>query len=164
MYLNGIMLISAALDFSTIDFHVNNDLPFVVFLPAYAATAWFHNKLRTLKPLRSFLYEVEAFAFGAYAMVLLRGDVLSKAERSQIIEEWPTIRGFRPNSWNAPTCGSTTSISLRNCCATVARPSAAWTVGCSAVIEFGVTGTGVRPADDHRGGAVRGRFLRLHKV
>ncbi len=86
MYLNGIMLISAALDFSTIDFQHNNDLPFVVFLPAYAATAWFHNKLRTRKPLRSFLNEVEAFAVGEYATALLMGDALSKTQRAQIVE------------------------------------------------------------------------------
>jgi len=33
------MLISAVLNFSTIEFHIGNDLPFIVFLPTYAATA-----------------------------------------------------------------------------------------------------------------------------
>ena len=42
MYLNGIMLISAVLDFTTIDFNPNNELPFILFLPGYAATAWYH--------------------------------------------------------------------------------------------------------------------------
>src|SRR5215213_7035830 len=40
MYLNGIMLISAVLDFATIDFNINNDLPYIFFLPGYTATAW----------------------------------------------------------------------------------------------------------------------------
>jgi len=39
MYLNGIMLISAVLDFTTLDFNINNDLPYILFLPGYTATA-----------------------------------------------------------------------------------------------------------------------------
>jgi hypothetical protein len=53
MLLNGLILISAVLDFTTIDFNLNNDLPYILFLPAYAATAWYHGKLNfkaSLKP------------------------------------------------------------------------------------------------------------------
>src|SRR5215204_2918642 len=73
MYLNGLMLISAVLDFTTIDFHLNNDLPFVLFLPAYAATAWYHGKLNFKVTLKNFLKEVEEFALGEYASALLKG-------------------------------------------------------------------------------------------
>jgi carboxypeptidase C (cathepsin A) len=41
MYLNGIMLVSVVLDFTTVDFNINNDLPFILFLPGYTATAWY---------------------------------------------------------------------------------------------------------------------------
>src|SRR6266508_6334360 len=44
LYLNGLMLISAVLDFTTILFNPNNELPFTLFLPGYAATAWYHKK------------------------------------------------------------------------------------------------------------------------
>ena len=53
MYLNGLMLISAVLDFTTIDFHLNNELPYILFLPAYAATAWYHGKLNFETPLKT---------------------------------------------------------------------------------------------------------------
>ena len=45
MYLNGIMLISSILNFQTADFHTGNDLPYILFLPTYAATAWYHHRL-----------------------------------------------------------------------------------------------------------------------
>jgi carboxypeptidase C (cathepsin A) len=87
MYLNGIMLISAVLDFTTIDFNVNNDLPFIMFLPGYTATAWYHDMLKPHKPLQTWLKEAEEFALGEYAKALLRGDSLSKEERAQIVEK-----------------------------------------------------------------------------
>src|SRR5688572_29375685 len=42
MYLNGVMLVSCALEFQVLRFDHGNDLPHVLFLPTYAATAWFH--------------------------------------------------------------------------------------------------------------------------
>src|SRR5215510_9313127 len=52
MYLNGLMLVSAVLDFTTIDFNLNNDLPFIMFVPAYTAAAWYHKKLDSKAPLK----------------------------------------------------------------------------------------------------------------
>ena len=45
IYLNGITLISSVLNFETISFAPGNDLPYVLFLPSYTATAWYHKKL-----------------------------------------------------------------------------------------------------------------------
>src|SRR5205823_5831778 len=45
LYLNGIMLVSCVLDFQTLDFQPTNDLPYVLFLPSYAAAAWYHGRL-----------------------------------------------------------------------------------------------------------------------
>jgi len=42
---NGIVLISTIMNFETADFAPGNDLPYVMFLPSYAATAWYHRKL-----------------------------------------------------------------------------------------------------------------------
>src|SRR5262249_2907767 len=39
MYLNGLVLISAALDGGTLEFATGNDLPYPLFLPTYAAIA-----------------------------------------------------------------------------------------------------------------------------
>ncbi|MGE0355928.1 MAG: S10 family peptidase [Burkholderiales bacterium] len=87
MYLNGLMLVSCALDFTVLRFEANNDLPPVLFLPTYAATAWYHRRLPAdlqAKPLREVLDEVEAFAAGEYAAALFRGDRLAPAERASI--------------------------------------------------------------------------------
>src|SRR5215213_2819522 len=87
MYLNGIMLISAVLDFATIDFNINNDMPYIFFLPGYTATAWYHNVLQPHRPLQTWLKEVEEFAVGDYAKALLKGSSMSKEEREQIVEK-----------------------------------------------------------------------------
>ena len=96
MYLNGLMLISAVLDFTTIDFNLNNDLPYLMFLPAYAATAWYHRKLSLQMPLQSLLKEVEAFAFGEYAAALLKGDALTPKERAEIVKKLASYTGISP--------------------------------------------------------------------
>jgi carboxypeptidase C (cathepsin A) len=85
LYLNGIMLISAILDFGTADFTPGSDLPYTLFLPSYAATAWYHKKIHPRKPLKAFLKEVEDFALGEYTLALMKGAALTGRERTQII-------------------------------------------------------------------------------
>lgn len=94
LYLNGIILVSAVLDFTTIDFQINNEVPYVVFLPAYAATAWYHRALKERPPLRSLLKEVEEFALGEYAQALLKGDALTKTERARVVEKMARYTGL----------------------------------------------------------------------
>ncbi|MEI6777625.1 MAG: peptidase S10 [Chloroflexales bacterium] len=85
-FLNGIMLVSAVLNFQTLEFDPGNDLPYILFLPSYAATAFYHGRLPAdlQSDLRATLTEVEAFALGDYALALLRGDTLTPAVRSNI--------------------------------------------------------------------------------
>ncbi len=85
--LNGLMLISIALDMQTLRFDHGNDLPPVLFLPTYAATAWHHQQLSTelqAKPLRDLLDEVTAFAMGEYESALLQGNRLSAELRQKL--------------------------------------------------------------------------------
>jgi len=86
MYFNGIALISSVLDFQTIIFSESNDLPYVLYLPTYAATAWYHHKLpeRLSGDLRATLDEVEGFARGEYATALLMGSDLPDDRRDEI--------------------------------------------------------------------------------
>ena len=86
MYLNGIMLVSSVLDFQTLSFLPSNDLPSIVYLPSYAATAWYHKKLvpELQRDLAATLAEVEAFAMGEYATALLKGASLPADERTRI--------------------------------------------------------------------------------
>lgn len=83
LFLNGIMLISSILNFQTADFHPGNDLPYILFLPSYTATAWFHQRLNDelQKDLAATLTEVEAFAMGDYANALMQGDDLKEEDR-----------------------------------------------------------------------------------
>ena len=73
---NGILLVSSILNFQTARFTQGNDLPYPLFLPTYAATAWYHKKLPAdlqSKPLGDFLREVTAFAGGDYPSALHEG-------------------------------------------------------------------------------------------
>ena len=94
MYLNGLMLISAVLDFTTIDFNVNNDLPYIMFMPGYTATAWYHDALKPHRPLQDWLKEAEEFALGDYANALLKGDSLTKEERADIVKRLSYFTGI----------------------------------------------------------------------
>jgi len=76
MYLNGLILVSSILNFQTARFDPGNDLPYVLFLPTYTATAWYHDALPSdlqQRPLRAVLDEVEAFALDEYLPALAQG-------------------------------------------------------------------------------------------
>jgi carboxypeptidase C (cathepsin A) len=96
MYLNGIMLVSSVLDFQTLEFLPTNDLPNIVYLPAYTATAWYHGRLapELQKDLRATLDEAEAFANGEYAAALLRGSALTAAERAAVAAKLARYTGL----------------------------------------------------------------------
>lgn len=94
MYLNGLMLVSAVLDFTTLDFNLNNDLPFIMFLPGYTATAWYHDVLKPHRPLQTWLREAEEFALGDYTKALLKGDSLTKEERADIVKRLSYFTGI----------------------------------------------------------------------
>ena len=61
------------------------DLPYLVALPSYAATAWYHH-LTTNVPsdLPTLLHEAEQFAMHDYALALLAGSTLDAATRHAI--------------------------------------------------------------------------------
>ena len=88
--LNGVMLLSQILNFSlSIDGSDANpgiDMPYVLALPTYAATAWYHHKLPKYegKALAPLLKEVAAFATTDYEQALSAGALLD-ANRKQAI-------------------------------------------------------------------------------
>ncbi len=93
MYLNGIVLVSALLDFSTILFTEGNDLPFLFFLPSYAATAKYHGQIEAASPEEAFK-RAEEFAFGEYSAALLQGNTLDEATRDDIAETLVGLTGL----------------------------------------------------------------------
>ncbi len=97
LYLNGIMLVSVVLNFQTILFNEGNDLPFIVYLPSYALTARYHNKLaaKYLKMDEArFIDEVRAFAEGDYNVALMKGTRLDPAERTAIVKRMADYTGL----------------------------------------------------------------------
>ncbi|HET9141075.1 S10 family peptidase [Actinophytocola sp.] len=93
MFLNGLILISAALDFTVLDFAEGNDLPYVMFLPTYTAIANYHG-LHGDRPLSEVLAEAEEFAARDYPAALARGNRLSSTERSEAVARMAALTGL----------------------------------------------------------------------
>jgi carboxypeptidase C (cathepsin A) len=69
----------------------------MVFLPTYAATAWFHGRLakkHQARQLREVLDEVEGFALGRYWSALARGSELDDKERSRVAAKLAEYTGL----------------------------------------------------------------------
>ncbi|MGC2171363.1 MAG: peptidase S10 [Candidatus Sulfotelmatobacter sp.] len=95
MYLNGIVLISSVLDLSTISFPTGDDMPYIFYLPSYAATADYHKMLpEPPADLNAFLTEARQFAAGEYAAALMKGANLSDAEKSDVAKKLSRFTGL----------------------------------------------------------------------
>ncbi len=96
LFLNGIMLVSCILNFATARFNNGNDLPYILFLPTYTATAWYHKRLapELQNDLQSTLREVEAFALGEYTLALSKGATLAANERARIVQKLARYTGL----------------------------------------------------------------------
>jgi len=97
--LNGIILLSQILNFDDSadapQFNPGVDLPYVLALPTYTATAWYHHKLgarpEALEPL---LREVEGFALNDYTQALAAGASLSAERKSAIAQKLAEYTGL----------------------------------------------------------------------
>ncbi len=96
MYLNGVMLISSILNFITARFDEGNDLPFILFLPSYAATAWYHNKLADdlQESLENTVQEAREFALNDYTLALMEGNDLKGENRQHIVDKLARLTGL----------------------------------------------------------------------
>ncbi len=96
MYFNGIMFISSILNFLTAQFNEGNDLPFILFLPSYTATAWYHQKLPQdlQKDLDKAVQEAREFAMNEYTLALMKGNDLKGEERQSIIDKLVRLTGL----------------------------------------------------------------------
>ncbi len=96
MYLNGIMLISSVLNFQTIEFVLGNDLPYILFLPTYTATAWYHKRLPAdlQKDLKSAIDQSRQFALNEYTLGLMKGAQLGEKKRQSIVKKLSRFTGL----------------------------------------------------------------------
>jgi carboxypeptidase C (cathepsin A) len=96
---NGIMLISTIMNFETTSFAQGNDIAYVLFLPSYAATAWYHKKLSSdlqSKPVAEVAAEAERWASNEYTLALEKGDKLTGAERQDVVAKMARLTGLSP--------------------------------------------------------------------
>ena len=95
MYFNGISLISSVLDLGTVSFGPGLDLPYVFYLPSYAAAAWYHKVLKDRpENLQAFLQEARSFAQAEYATALMKGTALTATEKSDLAKKLSRFTGL----------------------------------------------------------------------
>jgi carboxypeptidase C (cathepsin A) len=95
MDFNGIVLISNVLDLGTISFHPGSDMPYIFYLPSYAATAWYHKVLKDRPAdVVAFIDEVRKFAGSEYASALMKGSKLTAAEKADMAKKLSRYTGL----------------------------------------------------------------------
>lgn len=97
IFLNGIILVSAVLNFQTLDFTTGNEMPYIMFLPTFTATAWYHKKLPAdmqQKSLKDVVKLSENYASNEYLLTLMKGDLLSEQERNTAVQKLHSLTGL----------------------------------------------------------------------
>ena len=94
--LNGVVLVSAVIDFNTLQFPPASHIGFITNLPAYAVVAEYHDRLPGGRPddLEAFMKEVEAWAITDYAQTLLAGTMVDPAQRARTLQRMHEYTGL----------------------------------------------------------------------
>jgi len=99
--LDGVILVSPFMAYTAGFAGQGVDLPHVMFLPTFAATARFHGALDPEPPeLGPFLDEVADFALNEYAPALLKGNKLPAAERRAVLQKLARYTGLSEDYWD----------------------------------------------------------------
>jgi carboxypeptidase C (cathepsin A) len=93
---SGITLISSVLDFKTLMAGPDNDLPYEMYLPSYAAVAWYHKKLSPdyQADLPKTLDAARKFTTDEYTPALLKGSAITAQERTHLIQQLAAFTGL----------------------------------------------------------------------
>jgi len=94
MALNGLILISQALDYQGSTSINDNIRSYVTYLPSMATTAWYHKKAGQGKTIAAFAQEARDFAYGDYVSALYKGDFMSDAEKNEIAQRLSYFTGL----------------------------------------------------------------------
>ncbi|MGD8341493.1 MAG: peptidase S10 [Gammaproteobacteria bacterium] len=94
--LSGLILVSCAMDFQSLVFAPANDLPYALFLPAFAATAQYHGLLRgkLAESSAAAREAAEAFANDEYAAALHSGSRLAESKRNRVAKRLAELTGL----------------------------------------------------------------------
>lgn len=100
MNLNGVILVSPFLSGAAGRDGEGLALPHALFLPAFAATAWYHDRLEERPAdFEAFIDEVEAFALGDYLDALTAGYTIDPAEKRDVAERAAAYTGTSTEYW-----------------------------------------------------------------
>lgn len=93
MSLNGVVLLSSILNYGIRQ--PGYDQIDITYLPSYAATAWYHNRVANRPAdLPAFLAQARAFATGPYAAALAKGSAIDPAEADGIAKQMSAMTGL----------------------------------------------------------------------
>ena len=94
--LNGIVLVSAVIDFNTLQFPPGSHIGFITNVPSFAVAAEYHDKLPGGRPedLAAFMKEVEAWALTDYAQALLAGTAVDSGLRARVLRRMHEYTGL----------------------------------------------------------------------
>jgi carboxypeptidase C (cathepsin A) len=94
--LNGLVLVSPALDMGLVDGQ-ENDAALATVVPTYAATAWYHKALAARPDkLDAYLAEVCAWVTDEYVPALFKGRDLPEDRREEIVRKLSQYTGISP--------------------------------------------------------------------
>jgi carboxypeptidase C (cathepsin A) len=93
---NGIVLLSMAVDFQTLEWAKNNDEPYILLVPSFASIAAYHKRLapELIEDVNRTREEARHWAETDYALALAKGDALTPEERQKIIGQYARYTGL----------------------------------------------------------------------
>lgn len=98
--MNGVIMVSAVFELHHLLFGPGDDVSYLVHFPTYAATAWYHDKIKNKDDdLESFLKEVREFTENEYSVALLKGDQLTKSEKDAVAQKLAGYSGLTKEYW-----------------------------------------------------------------
>ena len=151
---NGILLVSVDPELPDGGVHARaTTCPTSLFLPTYAATAWYHKKLAPdlQADLQATLKRSRRSRSADYPRALAKGDRLPPPSATALAAAVVALHGPRREDYVArATCASRSSTSARSCCAPSGARSAASTAASPASTTTGV-GERARVRPQHGG-------------
>ena len=98
--MNGVIMVSAVFDLRTLIFPPDDDLPYLMHFPTYAASAWYHNQIPDKEPdLETFIDEIRSFTENSYAPALFKGDRISLEQKNTVAGQLAQYTGLSKDYW-----------------------------------------------------------------
>ncbi|TPG13690.1 S10 family peptidase [Sphingomonas oligophenolica] len=93
MALNGVVLLSSIMNYGYRQ--PGLDQVYINYLPSYAATAWYHNRLQNRPAdVATIVAQARAFANGPYMAALAKGQTISPVERDAVATQMSQLTGL----------------------------------------------------------------------